>query len=101
MKNGIDVNILRFEKSLKDKKLAIQTVNNLVHKKFQEKEMENLTIRDEDLRRWALEANRNSPNTIPNFRAGKKWLLNFKSARKIVSRKVNLRLYKYILSRNF
>lgn len=73
---------------MKDRSAAIKAINAAVYDKFLEKEAALLPIKDNDLRRWALDQNRTSENKIEHFQAGKKWLLRFKQKYRIGSRKV-------------
>lgn len=52
-----------------------------------------MIITDKDLRRWALDQNRNIGNKLEKFKASKKWINNFKFKYKISSRKVSLIFY--------
>lgn len=80
----------RFEKTQRDKVQALKHINAEVAGKFREKEGQNFIVRDNDLRRWALQINREMTNRIDNFKAGRKWLINFKNSNRIASRKVIL-----------
>ena len=68
---------------------ALNDINKTVFDAFMTKRNERLSVRDTDLMRWARTRNKQLwPNSIVSFKAGKKWLLSFKSKYRIVSRKV-------------
>ena len=48
-----------------------------------------LIVHDKDLRKWALQAQKEIGHEDIRFTASPKWLLNFKNAHRIVSRKIN------------
>ena len=72
------------------RKESIEKISRSVFERFLEKKSLYLSINDLDLRRWALEFNRSLETRIDNFKASKKWLMNFKRKHCIVSRKVRV-----------
>lgn len=79
---------IRFEKTARTRMEMLQAIDQAVFDNFVEKNEQNLSIKDHDLRRWALQMNEKMESKLEGFKAGKKWLFNFKNRNGIVSRKV-------------
>ncbi|XP_067208309.1 uncharacterized protein [Linepithema humile] len=63
-------------------------ISKATHDKFNVAVQTGLIIHDVDIKRWALEAQREIGDLDPVFQASPSWLLRFKKSHRIVSRKI-------------
>jgi hypothetical protein len=70
-------------------KEKIEQICQYVLENFKAAVQQGSIIHDRDLRRWALQAQKLVGNEDFRFRASESWLLKFKKAHRIVSRKIN------------
>lgn len=66
----------------------LSQISKITHDKFTAALQARLIIHDVDIRRWALEAQKEIGNLDPVFQASPSWILRFKKSHRIVSRKI-------------